>query len=219
MRALRVLFSGWHPHHAARLPVAADIGGQHAQQPLGVQPISLGPPCSAVHQDAGRLHDVGRQPCCVSRRCNQKPSRPASKQQTRPTVLPGALELRVRRSLISLIYSRQFRAESAGRKRHETDVARDCGEPLLRASIVPGVGGCVRSSTRGIRPGGHGGRDQSASARPRNIAASGHAAAKASRTRVADSLILAATFSSRSRMVANSARARACVLGMAARTA
>lgn len=59
----------------------------------------------------------------------------------------------------------------------------------------------------GICPDGYGGRQQKMPARLRNSVASGHAAAKAMRTRVVVSLMRAASFSCRRRMVANSALA------------
>ena len=59
VQALGVLLLGRrHPHHAAGLPVAGEIGHQHAQQALGVEPVGLGPPRAAVDQDAGRLQHV-----------------------------------------------------------------------------------------------------------------------------------------------------------------
>ena len=60
MRALGVLLV-WrgHAHHAAHLPIATQPGGEHAQHALSVEPVCLGPACSAVHQDAGRLKHIG----------------------------------------------------------------------------------------------------------------------------------------------------------------
>ena len=60
---------------------------------------------------------------------------------------------------------------------------------------------------RGTGPEGYGGRQQRAFARLRKSAASGHVAANAMRTRVAVSLMRAASLNSRRRMVVNSALA------------
>ena len=63
VRPLGVLLS-WrgHPHRAADLVVAANIGSQHSQQALGVKPVGPGPARPTVHQDARRLDTVGRHP-------------------------------------------------------------------------------------------------------------------------------------------------------------
>ena len=82
---------------------------------------------------------------------------------------------------------------------------------------MSGVEGFAGRVERGTSPEGYGGRPQSALARLRNSAASGHVVANAMRMRVAVSLMRAASFSSRSRMVANSALANGCGLGMVAR--
>ena len=59
MRALGILLiRRRHPDHAADLPVAPEIGHQHTQQALSVEPIGLGPPRAAVDQNAGRLQHV-----------------------------------------------------------------------------------------------------------------------------------------------------------------
>ena len=80
-------------------------------------------------------------------------------------------------------------------------------EPRVHQEGVSGVEGCKRRGERGLCPDGYGGRWQRAQARLRNSAASGHVAANAMRTRDAVSLRRAASFSNRSRMVANSALA------------
>jgi hypothetical protein len=45
-------------HHAADLAVSRKIGGQHTQQPFGVETIGLRPFCPPVHQNAGWLYHV-----------------------------------------------------------------------------------------------------------------------------------------------------------------
>src|ERR1700693_1169655 len=80
-------------------------------------------------------------------------------------------------------------------------------EPRAGLEDVSGVGGCEQRGERGSCPLCYGGRQQRAFARLRNSAASGHVAANAMRTLVPASLMRAASFSSRRRMVANSALA------------
>ena len=80
-----------HPYHAADLVVAADIGSQQAEQTLGIKPDGLGSACPAVHEKACGLNNIGRIPVAVSNRCNQKPSRPASKQQASSGARPASL--------------------------------------------------------------------------------------------------------------------------------
>ena len=71
---------------------------------------------------------------------------------------------------------------------------------------------------RGACPFGHGPSGTKAPGRPRKRSASGQAAAKASRTRLAVSMTRAAILIRRRRKVVNSALARSRALGMASRT-
>ena len=85
---------------------------------------------------------------------------------------------------------------------------------LVTALDVGGIG-CVKATTR---PRVHGAAGWKLKAMRRNNPASGQAAAKAMRTRVAVSVIRPAILSRRIRRVANSAVASGCDLAMASRT-
>ena len=71
---------------------------------------------------------------------------------------------------------------------------------------------------RGVCPGGHGPSSANARGRLQNRSASGQAAAKARRTRLAVSMTRAAILIRRRRKVENSAFARSRIFGMASRT-
>ena len=89
--------------------------------------------------------------------------------------------------------------------------------PLFGSGVM-GVGVSGHLCSRGNRPGFHGPAGWRQPAMPRNKAASGKEVAKATRTRVAVSVIRAAILSRCVRRVVNSAVANVCCLGMASRT-
>src|SRR3984957_5634367 len=83
---------------------------------------------------------------------------------------------------------------------------------------MPGVGVSERGACRGTRPTGHGPAGWKLRTKPPNSSASGQAAAKAMRTRVAVSLIRAAILIKRICRVLYSAVASGCSLGILPRT-